>query len=124
MWERWSRVRNHASPEGYALRTAFNLANSAWRRKAAERRANARSAAPDVVAVPETADAVAVRSAVASLPKRQREAIVWRYFLGATVAETAYEMSCATGTVKALTSQAITSLRSAGLATEEGEEHD
>ena len=55
--------------------------------------------------------ALAVRAAVASLPRRQRAALVARYFADLSVSDTAVLLGCAPGTVKALTSQAISRLQ-------------
>jgi RNA polymerase sigma factor (sigma-70 family) len=98
------------SPEAWAFRVAFNLAASRFRRGAAERRARARLGPPDDHAT-DHADAVAVRQAVAALPRRQRAALVLRYFADLPVDRTAEVLGCAPGTVKSLTSQAIASLR-------------
>jgi RNA polymerase sigma factor (sigma-70 family) len=62
---------------------------------------------------------VAVRAAVSALPPRQRAAIVARYYLDLDVAASAELLGCQPGTVKALTHQAIASLRRAGLAVPE-----
>ena len=43
VWERWPQVRRMDSAEGWAFRTAFNLAGSWRRRRGAEHRANRRS---------------------------------------------------------------------------------
>jgi len=48
---------------------------------------------------------------LASLPQRQREAIVLRFFEELSVEETAVAMSCAPGTVKATVHQALRALR-------------
>jgi RNA polymerase sigma factor (sigma-70 family) len=48
---------------------------------------------------------------VAALPRRQRAALVLRYFSDLSVDRTAEVLGCAPGTVKSLTSQAIASLR-------------
>jgi len=109
-WERWDTVGAMASPEGWAFRTARNLAVSRWRRRAIERRARV-ATAPVVV---DPAEGVAIRAAVSALPERQRATVVARYFLGLSVAETAEQLRCAEGTVKAATSQALESLRSRG----------
>lgn len=110
-WERWARVGAMSSPEGWVFRTARNLAVSRWRRRAIERRARR---GPSDVSVLDPAEAVAIRDAVAALPERQRATIVARFYLGLSVAETARELDCAEGTVKAATSQALDRLRSAG----------
>lgn len=96
-------------------RVGLNLANSWWRRRFAERRALTLAAVtgPSAGDDAEPADAIAVRAAVAALPRRQRTAVALRYFVGLSVAETAVEMQCAEGTVKSLTSQGVTALRRA-----------
>lgn len=116
-FERWNRVAEMAAPEAWVYRTAFNLARSGFRRRAAERRSLRRWAAgrPSVVEPPDTAAALTVRRLVSELPPRQRVAIVARYYSGLSVDETAEALSCAPGTVRALTHQAIVRLRAAGL---------
>jgi RNA polymerase sigma-70 factor (sigma-E family) len=110
VWEKWSTVERHEAPEAWAFRVAFNLAASRYRRRAAERRAHGRLGAPEVHE-PDADDALAVRAAVASLPPRQRAALVLRYFADLSVERTAEVLGCRPGTVKSLTSQAIASLR-------------
>jgi len=109
--EHWPAVRRMANQRAWLRRVAGNLAASRFRRKAAERRANHRHGPPDDVRDPDGADTVAVRRAVAALPRRQRETIVLRWFVGLSVAETAEELDCAEGTVKSLTFKAMASLR-------------
>jgi RNA polymerase sigma-70 factor (ECF subfamily) len=110
--EHWDRVGTLDDAEGYTFQTAFNVARSWWRRRAAEHRANSRSSArADDATEHDQARAISVRRALAVLPPRQREAIVHRYFLGHNVSETARSMGCAEGTVKSLTAQAVAKLR-------------
>jgi RNA polymerase sigma factor (sigma-70 family) len=52
-----------------------------------------------------------VRSALATLPLRQRAAVVLRYLVGLSVAEVAEAMGCAEGTVKATLHSALRRLR-------------
>lgn len=107
--QHWPRLED---PRAWTNRVAINHANSWLRRRAAERRAMARRRGQQVEeAPPDPADAVAVRAAVARLPRRQRTALVYRYYAGLSVAETAEAMACAPGTVRALTHQAIAALR-------------
>lgn len=118
-WSRWSSVRRKDSPQAWVWKVAFNAAKARGRRKGAEQRALNRlepptTDTPSAVATQAT-DRLAIRAALQVLPERQRQAIVCRYYSGLTVAETAAAMGCATGTVKALTSQAITGLRALGL---------
>lgn len=121
--ERWSRVSRYASPEAWTYRTAFNLARSRARRRAAERCANERYAQRSrPAALPDTPTALALRDAVRALPARQREAVVARFYAGMSVDEAADALRCAPGTVKALTHQAVVRLRAAGLIDELDEE--
>ena len=116
-WARWRHVSTLDAPERWVYRTAFNLAKSRFRRLAVERRVHRLT--PAVASLPDTATAVAVRAAVGALPPRQRAAIVARYYLDLDVAASADLLGCQPGTVKALTHQAIASLRRAGLAVPE-----
>ena len=52
-----------------------------------------------------------LRSVLADLPDRQREAIVLRFLEELSVEQTAAAMECAEGTVKATVHQALRSLR-------------
>lgn len=110
--ERWSEVHRMQAPGAWVHRVAINLANSFFRRRRAERRARRRAAAGrDAVQDDDAADAVAIRRAVADLPSRQREAIVWRFYLGLSVAETAAQMDASDSAVKSLTYRAVAALR-------------
>lgn len=118
--EHWPRVRHMADRRSWLNRVAINLANSWWRRRYAERRANRRHGPGELVDEHTTADVIAVREAVAALPPRQRTVIALRFYEQMSVAETAAQMRCAEGTVKSLTHKALTRLRDrAGLVDEE-----
>lgn len=114
----WRKVSRLDTPPAWLHRVAFNLANSAFRRKLAEWRSSARlqqrtdSSHHDS----DASEAVAVRKAVAALPARQKTALVLRYYADMSVADVAEAMGCAEGTVRALTSQALEGLRRSGLA--------
>lgn len=117
--QNWPKVRTMANRRGWLSTVAMNLANSWLRRRVAERKANRRVGVTTdraETAHAEPADVLAVREAVATLPRRQRTALVLRYYARLTVAETAAHMGCPEGTVKALTHRAIARLReTAGL---------
>ena len=71
---------------------------------------------PANVDVPEQAasrrdDRDVVRSVLAELPERQREAVTLRFFEELSVEETAAAMNCAEGTVKATIHQALRALK-------------
>lgn len=115
-WRHWPKIQHFESPAGWAHRVGMNLANSAWRRALVRRRHSAGHAADDESTEDDVGTAVAVRAAVARLPKRQRTALVLRYFVDLPIDEVAQLMGCRPGTVAAMTSQAIASLRrTAGL---------
>ncbi|MGH3440680.1 MAG: SigE family RNA polymerase sigma factor [Nitriliruptorales bacterium] len=111
--ERWSQVCGMQAPGAWLHRVAMNLANSHFRRRGAERRAYRRSGANGDGAVtdPDAAEALAIRRAVAALPDSQRAALVFRYFLDLSVAETAEAMGMRPGSVKSATHRAIAALR-------------
>jgi DNA-directed RNA polymerase specialized sigma24 family protein len=74
-----------------------------------------RRARPTLVAAspsPPDADAVDVRLALAALPRRQREAIVLRYFLDLDVREVASVMGIGEGTAKSTLARARGALAS------------
>lgn len=107
----WNRVQHFDSPAAWVHRVGINLANNALRGARLRRRP---LAPPPEGAVHDVGTAVAVRAAVASLPRRQRTALVLRYFVDLSVDDVARLMKCSPGTVKALTSQAIAKLRASG----------
>jgi RNA polymerase sigma-70 factor (sigma-E family) len=110
--QHWPRVRLMGSPHAWLSSVGINLARSWWRRRYAEQRAFRRlGATRSNASGPEPSDVVAVRSAVAALPPRQRAALVLRYYGGLSLAETAETLGCAEGTVKSLTHKAIATLR-------------
>jgi len=116
-WRHWPKVSQMDSPAGWVHRVAINLANSAWRR-AAVRRRPLPGGDGGVVPAPDTGTAMAVRAAVAALPRRQRTALVLRYFADLPVADVAVLMRCSPNTVRSLTKLAIGNLRAnSGLAT-------
>jgi RNA polymerase sigma-70 factor (sigma-E family) len=108
----WKRVRQKSSPSAWLYRVALNLAHSHYRRRATERRAQERLPSPPAPSfIDDVEVGSAVRVAVSRLHRRQRQALVLRYFLDLSVAQTADLMECSEGTVKSLTHQAIRSLR-------------
>jgi RNA polymerase sigma factor (sigma-70 family) len=110
----WRKVSGLDAPTAWTHRVALNLANSSIRRAIVRRRAMARLEArrgdPDVPGG-DTPTAIAVRQAVASLPERQRTALVLRYYADLPVSEVSRIMRCKEGTVSALVHQAIKGLR-------------
>ena len=113
--QHWPKVRDMAAPEAWAHRVAQNLATSWVRRRVAERRATRRvHAHPPAQVIEPTSDVLAVRAEIKQLPERQRTALVLRYYADLPAAQVGVVMGCAEGTVRALTHQAITTLRERG----------
>lgn len=111
----WRKVKNHPLPEAWLRKVALNVANSHFRRRKAERRRQERleSHHPQAHHDPDVAVSVALRDAVATLPNRQRMALVLRFFADLPVGTVAMLMECSEGTVKSLTNRAISSIREA-----------
>jgi RNA polymerase sigma-70 factor, ECF subfamily len=110
VWERWDRVGQMSDPTGYLYRTAMNLFRKRYRRaKLALRRTVRPGPAADGLAEAEARTEVA--DALASLPPRQRAALVMTDLLGFTSAEAAEVLGIRPGTVRALSSQARAALR-------------
>jgi RNA polymerase sigma-70 factor (sigma-E family) len=110
---RWSSVSTLASPEGWTYHVAVNLANSAWRRRRAERRARERHGSAEMVVdrVP-IEDQLWIRSALRELSSEQREAVILRYVLDLSAEQTAAVLGTTPGAVRARTHRAVERLRS------------
>ncbi len=106
----WSKVRSMDRPDGWVYVVAMNTMRDYWRRT--ERR-RGRASDPAVPAdnTSPVATRVSVREAIATLPPRQREAVVLRYLADLPLADVADAMGCAIGTVKATLHQATQSMR-------------
>jgi RNA polymerase sigma-70 factor (ECF subfamily) len=122
-WERSERDEPIERLDAWVATAALNLTRSGIRRRMAERRARKRliEATPVADVSPDRVD---VTRALAALPRRQRDAVVLRYFLELTTAETAEAMGTSEGTVKSQLWKARTHLESAlALDTDEEEHH-
>ncbi len=106
----WRKVGAMGRPDGWVYVVAMNHMRDHWRRT--ERR-RGRAPAPEHVADSASAIAtrVSVREAIATLPPRQREAVVLRYLADLPLSGVADAMGCAVGTVKATLHQAMASMR-------------
>jgi RNA polymerase sigma factor (sigma-70 family) len=101
------------SKEAWAHQVAMNLARSHFRRRAAEYRARQRLSPARSMVVDEPPEALRseVVDAVSRLPRRQRTALILRYYVDLSVAETAVVMQCPQNTVKTLARRALVQLR-------------
>lgn len=102
-WERSERGEEIESLTAWVTVVSLNLARSRLRRMVAERRARERMGSRVGTAARGPSDAgerIDVLRALASLPRRQREATVLRYYLGMNVAEVASALGIHEGTAK------------------------
>lgn len=120
--QHWPKIADSDQREGWVYRVGVNLANSRFRRRLAERRANqkATARAEQVAQDGDVATALTVRRVVSELPRRQRAAITLRFYLDLPVAEVAHIMECPESTVKSLTRRGLARLQQE-LGDEEGE---
>jgi RNA polymerase sigma factor (sigma-70 family) len=108
-WMSWGKVRRHAAPRAWVVRTALNLGVSWWRRRHRE----VPLADHDAAAAADPGDGVdpALLAALRRLPARQREVLALRLFLDMDTEATAKVLRIAPGTVMAHLSRAIAALR-------------
>jgi len=98
-WERSEKGDEIQSLDGWVTTVALNLARSGLRRIRSERRARARLGTSGV-GEPPTADRIDVDRALATLPRRQREVAVLRYYLQLDTREVASVLGLNEGTIK------------------------
>jgi RNA polymerase sigma-70 factor (ECF subfamily) len=98
-WERSEKGDEIDSLEGWVTTVALNLARSGLRRMRSERRARARLRT-STVGEPPNADRIDVDRAVSTLPRRQREVAVLRYYLQLDTREVATVLGLNEGTIK------------------------
>jgi RNA polymerase sigma-70 factor (sigma-E family) len=111
---RWGGLRDLDKGEAYLRQTVVNLSRSRLRHRVVVER-HAPAPMPDAA----SAEAGAIRElerssvvqALAELPRRQREAIVLRYYADLSEAQTAHAMGISAGAVKSHTSRGMAALR-------------
>lgn len=112
LYKRWNQLRDTAKAPGYLRTSVMNGCRMVLRSRA---RRDDRTAGELAW---ESAEATALVSeeyrhllrAIRSLPPRQREALVLRYYLDLSEQETARAMGVRPGTVKSATSRALAAL--------------
>jgi RNA polymerase sigma-70 factor (sigma-E family) len=112
----WRRLRDIDKAVPYLRRSVLNRSRSILRHRAVIDR-NMPAREPDVPSAEQGAIARLERSAVIealrSLPARQREALVLKFYLGLSEEEVAAAMKISTGAVKSHTSRGKAALRTA-----------
>lgn len=118
-WPHWNRIAS-ASPEAY-VRTVMVRTNASWR----SRHWNREHSTDEVETASDASrawstdehlrsdDRMVLATALASLPTRQRQAVVLRYFDDLSVDEAARIMNSAPGTVKSQSAKGLAKLRQA-----------
>ena len=109
----WDKVRRMNAPGAWAHKVAMNLASSHFRRRAATKKVLEKlsSRAATSMTDPDAGEAVEVRRAVANLPRRERQVLIMRHYVGLSVEEVAEATGFPEGTVKTLTRRALAKLR-------------
>jgi RNA polymerase sigma-70 factor, ECF subfamily len=107
--ERWDRVSEMESPEGYLYRTALNLNRKRLRRMTIAARRMLGVSDHDALAAAE--DRVDVLTAVSSLPRPQREALILVVWLGYGTEEAGRLLGIEPGSVRGRLHRARQTLR-------------
>jgi len=116
VYARWSRLPAHDSELAYARAAVLNRCRSVLRRRGVARRiglgAEAREDSLDSAEheVMLSEDRRRVLRALSGLPRRRREVLVLRYYLGLSEAEIANVLSISPGTVKSTAARALATL--------------
>jgi RNA polymerase sigma-70 factor (sigma-E family) len=112
-WKNWDRVSRADEPAAYVRRILVNT-HLRWRRRRW-------TGEQPYAEVPEQADRdeigtvelrQSLRTALGTLPPRQRAVVALRYFADLSEIQTAAALGCSTGTVKSQASRALATLRS------------
>ena len=113
----WDKVHQREALDGYVRRILVNENNSLWRRPW-KKREHATDDLPEVASHDTTGHDAELWAHVQALPRKQRAAVVLRYYEQLSEAETAAILGVSVGTVKSQTSRALASMRARMSATE------
>jgi RNA polymerase sigma-70 factor, ECF subfamily len=112
VWERWPKVSVMESPTGYLHRAAMNIFRNRYRQARLGLR-RAIWAAPPIDAFGSIDDRISVSSALASLTRRQRAALVLTELLGYPADEAGRMLGVRASTVRSLSASGRAALGSA-----------
>ena len=115
LYRRWAHLTDPGKALGYLRSSILNGCRSELRRRIRTERRTSREPFPADAASAEVAALIGedhreVLAALRLLPDRQREALVLRFYLDLSEAETAASMGIRAGTVKSTTSRALGAL--------------
>src|SRR5262245_50500149 len=113
----WERIREPAAVDAF-VRTCLVRAYLSETRRAWRRREASMADPPDVNLTDPTADLdprerATFLAALRHVPPRQRAVLVYRYYQGLDVEQTAAALGCSAGTVKSQTARGLAALREA-----------
>ncbi len=108
VYGQWAKVRD---PAGYLYRTVVNGCRTQHRRNSREQRTRDRVARESTVMTTPLLGADEMRDALASLPYRQRAALVLRFYDDLSEAEAAAALGCRPGTVGSLVHRGLAQLK-------------
>jgi RNA polymerase sigma-70 factor (sigma-E family) len=110
----WHRIRNKSEAVGYLHRSVVNGARSRLRRTLVAIRLRP-PRQPDMISAEEAALAALVSgpllAAMRALPRREREAVLFRHYLDLSEQQTAVALGLRPGSVKAYSSRGLAKLR-------------
>ena len=111
VWERWDRVGGMDDPVGYLYRTAMNLFRKRYRRAALSVR-RAVGLAPRIDDFSDADDRHVVHHVLATIPPRQRAALVLTEMLGFSSKEAGDALGVTDATIRSLTRHGRDAFRS------------
>ena len=108
----WPRVRRADDPDAYVRRIMLNAHRGGFRKRRVAEQPLSRPP-ESVVADPASVhgDHAVIIAALRTLPRRQREVLVLRFWADLTEAQVAAALGCSVGNVKSQTSRALARLR-------------
>ena len=109
----WDRIREREAVDGYVRRVMVNTQTSFWRRRRPQETAYEQvpEGPPGRDGTADTDLHDALWTSLQRLPRRQRAAVVLRYYEDLSETETARVLGISVGTVKSTTSRALACLR-------------
>jgi RNA polymerase sigma-70 factor (sigma-E family) len=108
---RWTRIRTTDDPEAYVRRMIANAHISRWRRVTRRESPVAEVRVDEPAIDTDSAETAAVWELCATLPRRQRAAVVLRFYEGLTYAEIGRILDCSEATVRSQVHRALAALR-------------
>ena len=106
----WDKVQQREHIDGYVRRILVNENNSMWRRPW-KKRETTTSELPETASHDAEGPDSELWDQVQALPRKQRAAVVLRYYEQLSEAETAAVLGVSVGTVKSQTSRALATMR-------------